>query len=385
MTRSRQDHVKLKVLPRHAVLASQAWILHLRCCGCTYTIRDGAPWPLTTEQGALGDLHVGGVSLVQLAERFGTAAYVVDEQDLRARCRWYKEAFPNAEIIYAAKAFWCVTPGVDPRTHAAINTGVVDQKFGLPWSGGAVHEAVRRIVEQPLLEFAGLHCHLGSQITDPTAFDQAIERVLTLAATLQGEYGAALADLDLGGGHPVRYEAEDPPFYLSTFADHVHRKVNEVCAKLRIDVPRLSLEPGRAIAARAGVTVYRLVSVKRLPNGRCYVAVDGGLGDNPRPALYQARYTVRSLSRADNSRMEPMSVVGRYCEAGDVIAHDVLLPTHTHPGDLLAVATTGAYHHSMASSYNLVGRPPVIAVNGGTAKVVVRRGTENDLMERDLG
>jgi diaminopimelate decarboxylase len=165
----------------------------------------------------------------------------------------------------------------------------------------------------------------------------------------------------------------------------IHATVQEACAAHRMPVPRLIVEPGRAIVARSTVTLYRVLTVKRIPGVRTFVAVDGGMSDNPRPALYSARYTARMIGRTAEKPPEPMTVVGRHCEAGDVIATDVPLPGDLRPGDLLAVPCTGAYHHSMASTYNQIGRPPVIAVRNGAARVLIRRETEEDLQKRDIG
>jgi diaminopimelate decarboxylase len=197
----------------------------------------------------------------------------------------------------------------------------------------------------------------------------------------------ALAELNLGGGHAVPYVAGDEPFDLAEFADRIRRVVRGECAARRLPVPRLVLEPGRAIVSRAMVTLYRVLAAKRVASGRILLAVDGGMSDNPRPGLYGARYTMRALHRPDapEGALEPVTVVGRHCEAGDVLAVDVPLPVDMRPGDLLAVPGTGAYNHSMASNYNMVGRPPVVAVRDGAARLLVRRETDNDLLIRDVG
>jgi diaminopimelate decarboxylase len=203
-------------------------------------------------------------------------------------------------------------------------------------------------------------------------------------AAIYAEHGVILPELNIGGGHGVPYTEDDQDFDLTGFAGRIRAVVRGACASLRLPVPRLTFEPGRAIISRAMVTLYRVVSIKQVAGLRTFVAVDGGMSDNPRPALYGARYSVRAASRPMIAR-QLATVVGRHCEAGDVLATDVALPAGTRPGDLLAVACTGAYNHSMASNYNLVGRPPVVAVRDGAARLLVRRETTSDLRQRDVG
>jgi diaminopimelate decarboxylase len=277
-----------------------------------------------------------------------------------------------------------VTPGIDAHAHQAVATGIEDQKFGFSLSSGAAADAVRRVLAHPELELAGLHCHLGSQITSLEPFEAAARRLIALMAAVHAEHGLALAELNLGGGHAVPYVGTDKAFDLTGFADRIGRVVRDECASLRLPVPRLTVEPGRAIVSRAMVTLYRVLVVKHVVGGRTFVAVDGGMSDNPRPALYGAHYAAR-VARPAAAPAAPVTVVGRHCEAGDVLARDVLLPVDTRPGDLLAVPGTGAYNHSMASTYNLVGRPPVVAVRDGSARLLIRRETEADLLQRDIG
>jgi diaminopimelate decarboxylase len=261
-----------------------------------------------------------------------------------------------------------VTPGIDAHTHPAITTGVDGQKFGFPLS--AISEAVRRVTDAGL-HLAGLHCHLGLQITRVSVYEEAVRRLIAL--------GLPIEQLDLGGGFAAPYRGGDRPFDLTGFADRVHAALEYECARHRIPVPRLVIEPGRAIVATAGVTLYRVIAVK--PG---FVAVDGGMSDNPRPALYGARYTARLVGRHSRAPRHAVTVVGRHCEAGDILAQDVPLPGDVHTGDLLAVPVTGAYHYALSSNYNLVGRPPVIGVGDGTARLLVRRETEEDVLRRDV-
>jgi diaminopimelate decarboxylase len=278
-----------------------------------------------------------------------------------------------------------VIPDIDIHGHRALTTGVVDQKFGFTLAGGQAAGAVRRVLDQPSLDLVGLHCHLGSQIADPHYYDEAIRRVVTAMADVRDNHGVVLRELNIGGGHGVRYVSGDPALDLGEFADVIDRALESACADLRFPRPTMVIEPGRAISARAGVTLYRVLTVKCQPGGRTFVAADGGMSDNPRVALYGAKYTVALANRHPIGPTKPVTVVGRHCEAGDEIARDVDLPTDIHPGDLLAVACTGAYHHSMASNYNMVGRPPLVAVADGRVRELIRRETISDLLSRDSG
>jgi diaminopimelate decarboxylase len=290
-----------------------------------------------------------------------------------------------AQVPQRQRVLLRVTPGVDAHTHAALTTGIDNQKFGISMADGAAADAVRRIVAQPCLDLVGLHCHIGSQITVPDGHELAARRLTGLMAAIRDEHGITLGQLNLGGGLGVAYADGDPELDLPAFARRLRAAVDRECAALRLPVPRITVEPGRAIVARAGVTLYRVISVKHRPDGHVFVAVDGGMSDNPRPSLYGASYTVRVVGRPAGSASQPATVAGRHCEAGDILARDVPLPVDIRPGDLLVTACTGAYHHSMAANYNMVGRPPVIAVRDGHARVLVRRETDADLRRRDVG
>ena len=424
-------------------------------------------WPVTARVDDAGRLCVGGVPLCELADEYGTPAYVLDEADFRFRARRYRTSLRDVRIVYAGKALlttevarWVaeeglgldvcssgelavglaggvdprrivvhgnaktaselraaaaagvgrividcgteigllasqlhnaqtvlirVTPDVDIHGHATVTTGITDQKFGFASSGGHAMKAAGRVLGQPALRLAGLHCHLGSQVTDPAPYGEAIRRMIALMADIRAKHGVVLPELNIGGGHGVPYVAGDGELDLGELADFIDDALDAACAAERYPRPMVVVEPGRAMSARAGVTCYRVVSVKRQPGGRTFVAVDGGMGDNPRVALYGARYSVSVANRHPLGPTQPVTVVGRYCEAGDVIANDVQLPADLHPGDLLAVACTGAYHHSMASTFNGVGRPPMVVVRDGRARVSVRRETVGDLLARDQG
>jgi diaminopimelate decarboxylase len=423
-------------------------------------------WPRTARLEPDGEISVGGVRLSSLAAAYGTPAYIVDEADVRSRCRSYVAAFGDGEVAYAGKAFLCramaswiaqeglsldvcsagelavarsvnfpperiilhgnaktpgdlraafgygvgrividaaseiarlaaqspvrqrvlirVTPGVDAHAHRAVATGVEDQKFGFSLRSGAAADAANRVLAHPELELIGLHCHLGSQLTDLTAYEVAARKLIGLMAALRDTRGIVLSELNMGGGHAVPYLAGDPDFDLAGFAERVRRVVRDECARLRLPRPHLVIEPGRAVINRAVVTLYRVLVVKHASPERTFVAVDGGMSDNPRPGLYGARYSVAAV-RHSQACPQPVTVVGRHCEAGDVLAADVPLAADIRPGEFIAVPGTGAYNYSMASNYNMVGRPPVVAVRDGAARLLVRRETNSDLLFRDTG
>ena len=276
-------------------------------------------------------------------------------------------------------------PDIDIGGHHAVNTGVLDQKFGFAPAGGQAAAAVKRILDQPCLDLVGLHCHLGSQISDAALYGEAIRRIVAVMAEVRDRHGVVLGELNIGGGHAIPYISGDPELNLREFASVIDTALESACAQHRFPRPQVVIEPGRAIVARAGITLYRVIAVKSQPGGRTFVSVDGGMSDNPRVALYGAKYTVALANRHSLTPSAPVTVVGRHCEAGDEIARDVELPTDIHPGDLLAVACTGAYHHSMASVYNMVGRPPLVAVAAGRTRELVRRETVPDLLARDRG
>ena len=314
-------------------------------------------------------LHGNNKSLaeLELALATGVGRIVVDSLDEVTRLE--RLVFAGG---FAPPAVWLrVTPGVDPKTHAAIATGQLGSKFGLPIAGGGAAAALDRLARSPAVRLVGVHSHIGSQVTDLLPFQTAARRVAELAVERR------LAEVCLGGGLGAAYVAGDAVPSLSDWAAAVERGCRE--AGLPPDM-HPSAEPGRALVARAGLTLYTVGTVKRLPQGPVFVAVDGGMGDNPRPALYGSRYEA-FLPRAPLAR-RPLAaaVVGHHCESGDVLVAEGRLPADVAVGDCLAVAVTGAYGHAMASTYNRVPRPPVIFLSGGDARVVVRRETVEDVL-----
>jgi diaminopimelate decarboxylase len=421
-----------------------------------------------------GELHVGGLAIPELVANVNTPAYVLDEDDFRARARAFRDAFSSYDVFYAGKAFLCtavaawvadeglnldvcsdseltvalragfdparigyhgnnksatelrravaagvgrivvdsfdeierlelltsepgmtaavmirVTAGVEAHTHEYIATAHEDQKFGFSITSGDALEAVRRVLAAPGIELLGLHSHIGSQIFDSSGFEVAARRVLALQARISDELGVTLPEMDLGGGFGIAYTTQDDPADPAQLATEMSKIVEHECRALGIPEPRLSIEPGRAIVGPAMCTVYTVGTVKKveLDGGavRTYVSVDGGMSDNIRTALYDADYSCTLASRASDAVPVLARVVGKHCEAGDIVVKDEFLPGDVRPGDLLAVPGTGAYCRSMASNYNHALRPPVVAIRDGVARVVVRRETEDDLLATDMG
>ena len=277
-----------------------------------------------------------------------------------------------------------VTPGVEAHTHEYISTGQEDSKFGFGLDSGAAAAAVGRVLDTPSLELVGLHCHIGSHIFDDKGFAEAAHRMVGLLGQVREQHGVELPELDLGGGQGIAYTSADDPMPVEQHAADLREVVARECAAHGLAVPRLAVEPGRAIAGPTTVTLYEVGTVKDLPGVRTYVSVDGGMSDNIRTALYDARYTAVLASRASSAEPANVTLCGKHCESGDIVVHDVPLPSDLSPGDLVAVPASGAYHRSMASNYNHVPRPPVVAVKDGAARVLVRRETELDLLALDV-
>jgi diaminopimelate decarboxylase len=435
-------------------------------------------WPRNAARGADGVLEIAGVDVRELAEKYGTPLFVVDEDDFRSRAAEFAHAFGAGSVHYAAKAFLCtevarwvaeeglsldvasggelavalragfpaeriamhgnnksldelvdaveagvgrvvldsfheiarldaisrdrgvvtpvmirVTVGVEAHTHEFIATAHEDQKFGFSITGGEASdaaEAARRVLGSTGLRLVGLHSHIGSQIFDTEGFRVAAHRVVRFHAQLHKEHGdqalESVTTLDLGGGFGIAYRAAEEPLDVAHLAEELRSIVKHECHEAELDVPEIAVEPGRAIAGPGTVTLYEVGTLKDVPlDGhaqRRYVSVDGGMSDNIRTALYDAVYDCRLVSRSselDGSGEAVLSrVVGKHCESGDIVVRDCWLPADVAPGDLLAVAATGAYCYSMASSYNRLPRPAVVAVRHGQARVLLRRETLDD-------
>ncbi|TVZ04244.1 diaminopimelate decarboxylase [Trebonia kvetii] len=305
---------------------------------------------------------------------------VVDSFEEIARLGYHAEAAGTRPRVLVR-----VTTGVEAHTHEFMATAHDDQKFGFSLASGAADEAVRRVLGLPQLEFAGLHSHIGSQIFDTGGFEVAAHRVLELAARIHAEHGVHVAELDLGGGFGIAYVPDDDAPEIKTLASGLRSIVASQCLAFGIPQPRLTIEPGRGIVGPSTVTLYEVGTIKDVDGIRTYVSVDGGMSDNVRTALYDASYTCVLASRASSAPPMLTRVVGRHCESGDIVVRHCYLPSDLGPGDLLAVAATGAYCRSLASNYNHLPRPGVVAVRDGAAREIVRRETLDDLLRLDVG
>ncbi len=277
-----------------------------------------------------------------------------------------------------------LTPGIDPHTYEAVATGKVDSKFGFAIETGQAEEVTRLALQQPHVELVGFHSHIGSQVFDSDVFFQAADVMLAYLAAMKTTYGLITQQLNLGGGYGVRYREDDPALDIAANLHEVGAYVKEKAAALGLTMPTVLFEPGRSIVADAGLTLYTVSSVKQIPGYKNYVAVDGGMTDNPRFALYNAPYTVVAAGKMNEPTSLCCAVVGRCCENGDIIQESVPMPASLQRGDLVACLTTGAYNYSMASNYNRVPRPPVVMLRGGESYTAVRRETLEDITALDV-
>lgn len=314
---------------------------------------------------------------LRLALARGVGRIVIDNLDEIARL----DALTR-ELDRVAKVFVRVTPGVKPSTHRYVQTGQLDSKFGFNLEGGAAHEAARRILAAPKLELVGLHCHIGSQIFSTQPFAIAAWTLMGLYAELKKEHGAPLDELNLGGGLGIRYTPDDYPPSVAEHQESLRRVVLDSAEELGVDPPLLCDEPGRSIVGRAGVSLYTVQSTKIIPGVRSYASVDGGMTDNPRYALYEARHQVVAATRLNEPARGLWSISGRCCESGDMLATDANLPA-VEVGDVLAMLSTGAYTYSMASNYNRVARPAVVLAAPGRVGLLVERESPEDLSRLD--
>ena len=274
-----------------------------------------------------------------------------------------------------------IAPGIEAHTHEFIRTGQEDSKFGLDLKGGQLDEAMRLLAAQEHVVWQGLQAHIGSQIFDADPYAQAADVMVGLLADVRARFGQVAAELDLGGGLGIPYVASDDPPPIDEAVARAARAVLAACERHGYPAPRLVLEPGRSIVGVAGVTLYTVGGRKEVPGVRTYLAVDGGMADNPRPITYGAEYTAHLADRTAGE-VETVTVAGRYCESGDILIKDLVLPV-ARPGDVLAVFATGAYNYAMASNYNRCGRPAMVLVADGRAEVIVERETLDDLIRLD--
>lgn len=276
-----------------------------------------------------------------------------------------------------------LSPGIDPHTHEKINTGRVDCKFGVAIETGQAEELILRALSKANIDLQGYHCHIGSQIFDHAPFCDAAVMMLEFISEIKEKHGYTAQILNLGGGMAVPYTSSDGSIDYTVNIRNIGKLISEVCLRLGLQEPAIQMEPGRSIVADAGTTLYSVTTIKEIPGFKNFVAVDGGMADNPRFALYQADYTVLPASRMNDNADFVCTIAGCCCESGDLIQENVTLP-RANRGDLLAVLTTGAYNYSMASNYNRLPRPPIVMLGKDGPYVAVRRETYEDLVSYDL-
>ncbi len=277
-----------------------------------------------------------------------------------------------------------LTPGIDPHTYAAVDTGRVDSKFGTAIETGQAEEAAAFALRQPHVELAGFHCHVGSQVFSEDVFERSCVVMLEFMAAFRAKYGYTAGILDLGGGYGVPYTESDGTVDIARKIESVADTLRMTCARLGYPEPAVMMEPGRSIAADAGMTLYTVGTLKQIPGYKNYVSIDGGMSDNPRFALYGSRYTCLTANKMNEPRTLEASLVGRCCESGDIIQENVMFPASISRGDTVAVCTTGAYNYSMASNYNRIPRPPVVMLREGESYLAVKRETLENLVSLDI-
>jgi diaminopimelate decarboxylase len=315
---------------------------------------------------------------IEFAILHGVGCFVVDnEEELFAIDEFATKHGIKQKIMLR------ITPGIDPHTYAAVATGKVDSKFGSAIETGQAKAITSLALTFENLELVGFHCHVGSQIFDADVYLATSKVMLNFIADMERELGFICRDLDIGGGLGVRYVESQPTLDIKATILTVAEEMKKTAKELDISLPRISLEPGRSIVADAGLTLYTVGTVKRIPGYKSYVSVDGGMTDNPRFALYGSPYTILPVFDGEGEK-ENCSVVGRCCESGDILQENVPMRKDVQRGDLLACLTTGAYHYSMASNYNRIPRPPVVMLADGDSYVAVRRETIEDLASLDI-
>ena len=315
---------------------------------------------------------------IELALNCGVGHIVVDNKyELELLNRIANEKNVNQRILFRIK------PGIDAHTHDFVKTGQIDSKFGVALENGEAYEIHKLALSMSNIQIDGVHCHIGSQIFDVEPFCEAAKVMIGFIADLYDKLGIKVKILNLGGGFGIKYTATDDPIALSEYIHKVTNVVKELAQEKGIDLPFLVFEPGRSIVASAGITLYTVGCVKEIENVRTYVSIDGGMCDNPRYILYGSKYTAVLANNASAEPVAPITIAGKCCESGDLIQEHVMMP-QIHVGDTLAVLATGAYNYSMSSNYNRIPRPPIVAVSGNEAKIIVKRETYDDLIKNDV-
>jgi len=322
-------------------------------------------------------------SEIKLAIDSGVGVIVIDSYDEIKRVSSIAKSYKKVQKVYLR-----LTPGVEVHTHEFISTAHEDVKFGFSIASGSATDAIDKCMNESSLELAGIHCHIGSQIFEVDGFITAAQRLLEVLASFKNKYGKELAELNIGGGYGIAYTRDEVAISPELVIPAVAKIIKSECQRLKISIPKISIEPGRAIVGPTTTTIYEVGTSKdvTLEDGsiRRYISVDGGMSDNIRPALYGANYSAYLANRTSTANIIKTRVVGKHCESGDVLISNIDLPDDIKSGDLLATPATGAYGRSMASNYNHIPRPAVVSVQKGSAKLILRRENEQDLLNLDV-
>ena len=361
------------------------WLKELKvgldvCSGGELAVAIAADFPASDIE-----FHGNNKSEVEItaAIKAGVGTIVIDSFDEISRVSKIAKELNKVQKIYLR-----LTPGVDAHTHEFISTAHEDVKFGFSIASGAALDAIEKCMAHDSLNLAGIHCHIGSQIFEVDGFKAAAQRLVTVLATFRDKYAKELPELNIGGGYGIAYTKDESAIAPEFVIPEIAAVIKEECAKAKLAIPKISIEPGRAIVGPTTTTIYLVGTTKSvtLENGseRRYVSVDGGMSENIRPALYGAIYSAFIANRTSTAKNISSRLVGKHCESGDILISEIDLPSDIKSGDLLAIPATGAYGRSMASNYNHIPRPAVVAVINGTARQILRRENESDLLNLDV-
>lgn len=315
---------------------------------------------------------------INMGVKLGVGTFVVDNLFEIEQLNQISKKEGRVQNIYLR-----ITPGIEAHTHEYIKTGQIDSKFGFAPVGDNIINAIKRAIKLENVNLCGLHCHIGSQIFEITPYEDAAEIMLKLIKRIKDETGYLIKELDLGGGFGIYYSNEDKPKETEEYCNAILNKVDEVCKKINLEKPILVIEPGRSISGNAGITLYTIGSIKDIPSIRKYVSVDGGMTDNIRPALYNARYECIVANRVIYDSKEKVTISGKCCESGDILLKAIKIPS-VLSGDLLAVMSTGAYGYSMSNNYNKIPKAAVVMVSNGESRIICKRESYDDIIKNEV-
>ncbi|MFR1709757.1 MAG: diaminopimelate decarboxylase [Clostridium sp.] len=319
------------------------------------------------------------IAELKMAIEYGVGRIVVDSVDeLRVLEELAVNAKKTVDILFR------ITPNIECNTHRYISTGQKDSKFGIPLDDNIIKEAIIIAKTSKNINFKGIHFHVGSQLFDNRSHIKAVENAIRLIKMLKDELAVEVEELNVGGGFGIKYLESDNPKPLSYFVDAIMEVIKNDISKNNLKMPRVFIEPGRWMVGEAGITLYTVGTIKNIPGVRTYVSIDGGLPDNPRTALYTAKYQGYIVNKMDEKRDNTVTIAGKCCESGDILIWDLMIPRSIERGDILAVMSTGAYNYSMASNYNKIPKPAVVMIKDGEERVIVRRESYEDLISKDV-